>query len=475
MSKYRNRLWAMSFAAFCFIASAVGAADNSSVPVAVGNETFANKDIGGVKFPKHILYNSSGTEVGTAAAPLFMQSASGAFASGSFASGSVSAGAYAAGALAAGAFATGAGVDGWDLTQGAIADVAASAGGTGTLSAKLRLMTTQLGTINTTLGSPFQAGGSIANTTFAATQATSSNLKAQVDPLTPASWAIGATAASVPANAHYWGINISGNQVGVTGLALGATTKAPTVAIVDASGNQITAFGGSGGTASNYGSAFPTAGTAIGMSDGTNMVAMRSTAYGTTPTGLNAMAVNAFVTNTNANGQAAAASSSPVVVAKNSGTGSTVAGAAVGTAGSASAEVVTVQGVASGTPLLVSSSDPCLGANKTNLAISQNGTASVQLIALSGATVVYVCSLSLIAAGATTVALTTGTGAACVTGTAAVIGSTTVANSVSLAANGGLTLGNGAGTVAKGAASSELCMVLGTSVFVSGNLTYVQQ
>lgn len=38
-------------------------ADNSSVPVASGNETFANKDIGGVKFPKHILYNSSGTEV----------------------------------------------------------------------------------------------------------------------------------------------------------------------------------------------------------------------------------------------------------------------------------------------------------------------------------------------------------------------------------------------------------------------------
>lgn len=57
------------------------------------------------------------------------------------------------------------------------------------------------------------------------------------------------------------------------------------------------------------------------------------------------------VANTNANGQAAAASSSPVVVAKNSGTGSTVAGAAVGTAGTASAEVVTIQGVASMTPV----------------------------------------------------------------------------------------------------------------------------
>lgn len=38
-------------------------ADNSSIPVASGNETFANKDIGGVKFPKHIQYDSSGAEV----------------------------------------------------------------------------------------------------------------------------------------------------------------------------------------------------------------------------------------------------------------------------------------------------------------------------------------------------------------------------------------------------------------------------
>jgi len=37
------------------------------------------------------------------------------------------------------------------------------------------------------------------------------------------------------------------------------------------------------------------------------------------------------------------------------------------------------------------------------------------------------------------------------------------------------TLGSGNGSIALGAASSELCMILGTNVFVSGNLTYVQQ
>lgn len=87
--------------------------------------------------------------------------------------------------------------------------------------------------------------------------------------------AAGATGSAVPASASYEGVNIAGNLTGVTGLALGATTKAPTVAIVDGSGNQITTFGGSGGTASSYGSAFPASGTAVGFSDGTNMQGSR--------------------------------------------------------------------------------------------------------------------------------------------------------------------------------------------------------
>lgn len=51
--------------------------------------------------------------------------------------------------------------DGANVTQGAIADAAATAGSTGTLSAKLRLMTTQLASLITNLGSPLQAGGSV--------------------------------------------------------------------------------------------------------------------------------------------------------------------------------------------------------------------------------------------------------------------------------------------------------------------------
>jgi hypothetical protein len=51
--------------------------------------------------------------------------------------------------------------------------------------------------------------------------------------------------------------------------------QALSVQIVDASGNQVTSFGGSGGTASNYGSAFPATGTSAGYSDGANMQGAR--------------------------------------------------------------------------------------------------------------------------------------------------------------------------------------------------------
>ncbi len=64
----------------------------------------------------------------------------------------------------------------------------------------------------------------------------------------------------------------SGNAV--TSAARGSE-RALTVQLVDGSGTQITSFGGSGGTASNFGSATPATGTAAGFSDGTNMQAAR--------------------------------------------------------------------------------------------------------------------------------------------------------------------------------------------------------
>lgn len=67
----------------------------------------------------------------------------------------------------------------------------------------------------------------------------------------------------------------SGNAL--TSLSVGAQ-RGLAVSVVDSSGNQISSFGGSGGTASAFGSTFPSgasSGTAVGFNDGTNMQAGR--------------------------------------------------------------------------------------------------------------------------------------------------------------------------------------------------------
>ena len=52
----------------------------------------------------------------------------------------------------------------------------------------------------------------------------------------------------------------------------------------------------------------------------------------------------------------------------------------------------------------------------------------------------------------------------------------TAANGIPLAVNGGLTLGNGGGTVAATATNADyLCIFQSGTTLISGNLTYVQQ
>lgn len=135
---------------------------------------------------------------------------------------------------------------------------------------------------------------------------------------------------------------------------------------------------------------------------------------------------------------------------------------------------VTVSGVATAAG---QTGDPCsLAALKVNLPITSNTSALTQIIAASGSTKIYVCSLALISASAEFVTFNTGTGTNCGTGTAGLIGGTTVGtNGLSLPANGGLTLGNGAGTIAVTGAGGEVCVALSGTTYVTGNLTYVQQ
>ncbi len=298
-------------------------------------------------------------------------------------------------------------------------------------------------------GNPFFVTNNGTFAVQATLQAAAATAIGKVDPNTIGSWGLQVSTqnSATPTNGH---------------LALAQFNTSPTTITtgnvsplqMDNAGNllvNIKAGAGSGGTAIADNSVFTlgtTNETPIGCYNGS---ATTTAAHVGIVSCTAAGSVHTTVDNTNANGQATMANSSPVVIASNQ-----------------AAFPVTVSAQA----------DPCFASAKSSIAINQNGTSSVQLVALSGSTVIYVCSLALMTnSTATTVAFTTGTGTACVTGNAAVIGSTTanIANSMNLIAGAGLTYGNGGGTIAKGAASSELCMILGTNVFVSGNLTYVQQ
>jgi hypothetical protein len=133
------------------------------------------------------------------------------------------------------------------------------------------------------------------------------------------------TSANQPTNAA-----IASTTAAQTGhLAMGAvTTAAPTYTTaqtnplsLDTAGNlrvNVVTGGGSGGTSSTFGSAFPGTGTAIGLTNGTNMVGWSATTtYGTAPAAIAVPAVNAFLTNANANGQTTMSASAPVVIASN--------------------------------------------------------------------------------------------------------------------------------------------------------------
>lgn len=138
---------------------------------------------------------------------------------------------------------------------------------------------------------------------------------------------------------------------------------------------------------------------------------------------------------------------------------------------------------ASSLPVVIASNqtaaDPCMFQAKTNVAIS---TASGTTAVVTGVSAkkIYVCSLSLVAATAISVSLSEGSSSTCGTSNqAAVLGvatSGTAANGIALAANGGLTLGNGGGTVAATATNANyLCLFQSGTAQIAGNLTYVQQ
>ena len=120
--------------------------------------------------------------------------------------------------------------------------------------------------------------------------------------------------------------------------------------------------------------------------------------------------------------------------------------------------------------------DPCKGQTKLYASISQ--TANTQLVSGTASKKIYVCSLHVVAAAATNVAVVEGTGSVCGTSTTGVggFGGATAAAGWNFAANGGIALGNGDSSLgAEGTAGDNLCAFNSGSGQVSGGISYVVQ
>jgi hypothetical protein len=139
-------------------------------------------------------------------------------------------------------------------------------------------------------------------------------------------------------------------------------------------------------------------------------------------------------------------------------------------------QFVTGQGfkITDGTNFLVV--DPCKA--QTKLYASINQTANTQLEAGTASKKIFVCSIHVVAAAATNVAVVEGTGSVCATSTAGVsgFGGAAAATGWNLAANGGIALGNGDSSLgAEGTSGDNLCIFNSGSGQVSGGISYVVQ
>ena len=220
--------------------------------------------------------------------------------------------------------------------------------------------------------------------------------------------------------------------------------------------------GGGGGSGSNasvgsISSAAPGSATYNGMLvSGGNMVGASGSAWGSAPTGLNVLGVNADVLSSALPTGAATAANQEVTAA---GTSATSAQA--------------VQGVTGGVPMSANAANT--GGSLTSIIqagasvpINISTAATTQLVAAASGKSIYVTAWDVIAAGTGNIALEYGTGSNCGTGTAALTGA------YNLAAQTGIAKGNGLGPVLVVPSGNALCALTSAAVQMSGSVSYTQ-
>src|SRR5712664_1877979 len=273
----------------------------------------------------------------------------------------------------------------------------------------------------------------------------------------------------------------------------------------DLNGNlkiAIASGGGSGGTASTFGAAFPATGTAIGFTDGTNMVAGRVRNPGSgavtgdaavvvvdpvvlaainsaTPAGANTIGNVKIVDTAGTNlGTVKPASTAPVatdtsiVTALNPNSPGIIALGQTTKSASVPVTIASDQYV-----------DPCQSPNIAKSSVPINLTAAAgttALVAVSGSTVVYVCGVAFtIAPSATTadsVLFEYGSGTACATSPVALTGTFGSGDLTTSAPLVTVNYGGAGSTIFKSAASNGICaLTTGSVINIQGVMTYVQQ
>lgn len=118
--------------------------------------------------------------------------------------------------------------------------------------------------------------------------------------------------------------------------------------------------------------------------------------------------------------------------------------------------------------------DPCASKAKTYYVVNMSTATTNEIANAVSSEFFYICSVNLVAAGAQTVAIGEDDTDGCGSITAGLHGGATAATGWSFAANGGISLGNGLGTVMKTATAARyLCIITGQAQQISGTISYV--
>lgn len=339
-----------------------------------------------------------------------------------------------------------------DTGVGATSDAAATAGSTGSLSAKLRLITTQLDNLLTELGQ---------KTEPANTQTVSGTVTANV----------GTTN----------GLHLDST---FTGRFPAAFASADNIAAQTATAMHGLLYGWDSG-GSNWDRLLTTSGALHVNVQNSTLAATQSGTWTMQPGNTANTTAWLFKLDQTSTNNDIDVVSLPAIPAGNNNIGDVdvaslpalPAGSnTIGNVNQAGTWTVQPGNTANTTAWLFRFADPCSSAAKTFIPISITGATTTELTAsLAGAsTNYYVCSLNLVTAAANNVALVDDDTDNCASVTSGLAGGTTAASGWNFAANGGLTFGNGQSSIFKtNGANRVLCLVTSAATQLSGSMTVV--